>query len=86
MENPLLAGQLFQNQNFPSYVSAAGSKSKDKGEIQNVASFIGFAPVDDPKFVMLVSLQEPESSPWGAETAAPLWFNIAQRLAYYWDL
>ena len=46
-------------------------------------SFIGFAPADKPKFVMLVTLQSPQSSPWAAETAAPLWFNIARDLFPY---
>lgn len=47
---------------------------------KTIASFIGFAPADDPKFVMLVSLREPQTSPWGSETAAPLWFKIAKRI------
>ena len=49
-------------------------------EEKTIASFVGFAPVDDPKFVMLVKLREPTSSPWAAETAAPLWMNIAREL------
>lgn len=49
-------------------------------EDATIASFIGFAPVDDPQFVMLVKLIEPKSSPWAAETAAPLWYQIASRL------
>jgi len=53
---------------------------------KTIASFIGFAPAEDPKFLMLISLREPTSSPWGSETAAPLWFETAQRLAYYWNL
>ena len=44
------------------------------------ASFVGFAPADNPKFVMLVTLREPQSSPWASETAAPLWYSIAQDL------
>ena len=50
------------------------------------ASFIAFAPAKDPKFVMLVSLKEPQSSPWAAETAAPLWFTIAQDLFPYFGI
>ncbi len=49
-------------------------------ETKTVASFIGFAPIEDPKFVMLVKLREPQTSPWGSETAAPLWFSIAREL------
>jgi cell division protein FtsI/penicillin-binding protein 2 len=46
-------------------------------------SFIGFAPAVDPKFVMLVTLNSPTSSPWAAETAAPLWYTIAKELFPY---
>jgi cell division protein FtsI/penicillin-binding protein 2 len=46
-------------------------------------SFIGFAPADDPKFIMLVTLKSPQSSPWASETAAPLWFLIAKDLFPY---
>lgn len=48
-----------------------------------IASFIGFAPYDDPKFVMLVTLQEPQTSEWASETAAPLWYSIAGDLFSY---
>jgi cell division protein FtsI/penicillin-binding protein 2 len=47
---------------------------------RTIASFIGFAPFEDPKFVMLVTLHEPSSSPWASETAAPLWYSIAKDL------
>jgi cell division protein FtsI (penicillin-binding protein 3) len=46
-------------------------------------SFIGFAPADNPKFVMLVTLKSPQSSPWAAETAAPLWYGVAKDLFPY---
>ncbi|OGM28813.1 hypothetical protein A2962_05015 [Candidatus Woesebacteria bacterium RIFCSPLOWO2_01_FULL_39_61] len=50
------------------------------------ASFIGFAPYNDPKFVMLVTLQEPSTSPWASETAAPLWYSIAGDLFTYFGI
>lgn len=50
------------------------------------ASFIGFAPADNPRFVMLVTLAEPQSSPWGSETAAPLFFAIAKDLFMYYSI
>jgi cell division protein FtsI/penicillin-binding protein 2 len=49
-------------------------------EDKTIASFIGFSPVENPRFVMLVTLREPKSSPWAAETAAPLWYSIANKL------
>lgn len=50
------------------------------------ASFVGFVPAEDPKFVMLVTLHNPKTSPWAAETAAPLWFSIANQLFVYWGI
>ena len=50
------------------------------------ASFIGFAPADKPKFAMLVTLKEPSSSPWASETAAPLWFSLAQDLLNHFNV
>lgn len=47
------------------------------------ASFVGFAPYDKPKFVMLVNLREPQSSPWASETAAPLWYSVAKEIFPY---
>ncbi|OGM22521.1 hypothetical protein A2961_02785 [Candidatus Woesebacteria bacterium RIFCSPLOWO2_01_FULL_39_21] len=50
---------------------------------KTVASFVGFAPSDNPKFVMLITLKEPQSSQWASETAAPLWFDVAKDLFPY---
>ena len=51
-----------------------------------IHSFIGFAPVGKPKFVMLVTLQSPTSSLWAAETSAPLWYSIAKELFPYFGV
>ncbi|MEA3355373.1 MAG: penicillin-binding protein 2 [Patescibacteria group bacterium] len=50
------------------------------------ASFIGFAPAKNPKFVMLVTIREPSTSQWASETAAPLWFSIAQDLLNHFNI
>lgn len=63
-------------------IPVSGHYDKDK----TIASFVGFAPADNPKFVMITKLYEPTSSPWGSETAAPLWFSIANRLLLYWGI
>lgn len=47
---------------------------------KTTASYIGFAPVQNPEFVILVSLSQPETSQWASETAAPLFFSIAKSL------
>ena len=59
-----------------SQIPENGHYSPDK----TIASFIGFTPVDQPQYIMLVKLVEPQSSIWAAETAAPLWYRIANKL------
>lgn len=53
---------------------------------KTIASFVGFAPADDPKFVMLVRFDQPSSSPYGSETAAPTFFEIAKELFPYFKI
>jgi cell division protein FtsI/penicillin-binding protein 2 len=53
---------------------------------ETLASFIGFAPADDPKFSMLVILDKPTTSPYGSETAAPIFFEIARDILNYYGI
>jgi cell division protein FtsI/penicillin-binding protein 2 len=51
---------------------------------QHVASFIGFAPAEDPAFVALVMVDSPKTAPrqdYGADVSAPVFANIAQQVA-----
>lgn len=53
---------------------------------KTIASFIGFAPAEDPKFLMLVTYDKPTTSIYGAETAAPTFFDIAKKLLNYYGI
>ena len=55
-------------------------------EEKTIASFIGFSPAQNPKFIMLITLKEPSSSPWASETAAPLWYSVARDLFPYFGI
>lgn len=59
-----------------SQIATEGGYDPDK----TIASYIGFAPPHDPKFLLLVKFTEPQSSIWAAETAAPTWYSIAREL------
>lgn len=63
-------------------IPIAGSYDPSK----TIASFIGFAPTDDPLFIVLISLREPSTSPWGSETAAPIFFEVAKDLIVYYNI
>ena len=53
---------------------------------KTIASFVGFAPANDPKFVMLVVLNQPSASIYGAETAAPIFFSVAKDILLYYGI
>ena len=42
-------------------------------------SFIGWGPVDDPRFMIYVWLQEPTTSIWSSQTAAPVFSSVAEQ-------
>lgn len=44
------------------------------------ASFVGWGPVDDPRFIIYVWLEKPTESIWGSETAAPIFRDVAEQV------
>ncbi|OGH13871.1 MAG: hypothetical protein A2687_04895 [Candidatus Levybacteria bacterium RIFCSPHIGHO2_01_FULL_38_26] len=77
-----LKGYRIAGKTGTSSIPVAGHYDPD----QTIASFIGFAPADDPKFSMLVILDKPTTSPYGSETAAPLFFDIARDILNYYSI
>lgn len=64
--------------------SGTAEIATDQGYTQDetIVSFIGFAPAEDPQFVVLVKLDRPDPgiSRWAAYTATPIFSRIAHRL------
>jgi cell division protein FtsI/penicillin-binding protein 2 len=48
-------------------------------------SFVGFAPVDNPKFVMIVKFEKPQRK-YSSSTAAPVFGDIAKFLLQYYHV
>lgn len=48
-----------------------------------VASFMGFAPADNPKIVLVVVVDNPKTSPYGGVVAAPIFKAIAEKTLYH---
>jgi cell division protein FtsI (penicillin-binding protein 3) len=42
-------------------------------------SFVGWGPVDDPRFMVYVWLNSPSTSIWSSETAAPVFSEVAEQ-------
>ncbi len=44
------------------------------------ASFVGWGPLPDTRFIVYVWLEKPRTSIWGSETAAPVFRRVVERL------
>lgn len=52
-----------------------------------IASFVGFGPVEDPRFVILVTIDTPTNgSIYGGQIAAPVFRDIASQLVRYFQI
>ncbi len=49
-------------------------------------SFAGFGPVGDPKFAMIVKLENPKTVEWAESSAAPIFGQIADFLVDYYGI
>jgi cell division protein FtsI/penicillin-binding protein 2 len=53
---------------------------------KTIASFVGWGPVEDPRFVILVRLDKPGISPWGSVVAAPVFHDLVERLVVFLEI
>ncbi len=51
-----------------------------------VASFVGYGPVPDPRFVMVVTIDESKPAYFGGVVSAPVFRRVVEKLMGYWDL
>jgi cell division protein FtsI/penicillin-binding protein 2 len=43
------------------------------------ASFVGWGPVDDPRFIVYIWMEQPSTSIWASETASPVFSKVAEQ-------
>ena len=58
--------------------SKSGRAFTDTGT--TIATFAGYAPATDPKFVMVVKVDRPRTSQWGEGTAGKVFHEVAKKL------
>jgi cell division protein FtsI (penicillin-binding protein 3) len=49
-------------------------------------SYAGFAPAEDPQFVIIVKLERPRTSEWWGSTASYIFSDIAKELLGYYGI
>jgi stage V sporulation protein D (sporulation-specific penicillin-binding protein) len=64
----------------------AKSDSKGYEEGLTIGSFAGYAPVDDPQFVVLVKIDNPKGVQWAESTAAPTFGKVMKFLLEYYKI
>ncbi len=55
-------------------------------ENKNIGSFTGFAPGDNPKFAMMVRIDEPQTSGFAESTTVPVFAEIDKWLLQYYQI
>lgn len=56
-----------------------------EGKGTTIGSFVGFGPIDDPKFLVLVKLDYPRTNEFGANTSGYIFKGIASYLYDYYN-
>ncbi len=58
----------------------------DTGRYESIASFVAFAPADDPQYAVLIILDQPQVyPPYGGVLAAPVAGNLMKDILDYYD-
>lgn len=68
-----------------SQIAGPGGKY-ESGTGSTIATYAGYAPVDHPKFMILVKLDRPKKDDFGSKSAAPLFKDIASFLFDYYGI
>jgi len=97
----LMLGRVVTDGEFKWFVSHAGMQDYSVGGKTGTAqipvhgqydpnktntTFIGYASIESPKFVLLFKLSEPSASTYSADTVVPLWFEYARDLMVYFNI
>lgn len=64
----------------------ASSEKRGYEEGRTVGSFAGFAPVDNPRFAILVKIDDPRNVEWAESSAAPTFGELMKFLLEYYNV
>lgn len=74
-------GYLVGGKTGTAQVAKQGSKGYEEGT--SIGSFAGYAPLNDPKFVIVVKIDNPRTVEWAESSAAPAFGEIMKFLLEY---
>ncbi|MDD5396871.1 MAG: penicillin-binding protein 2 [Candidatus Moranbacteria bacterium] len=65
-------------------IAKAGAKGYEEGV--NIGSFAGYAPINDPQFVVIVKIVNPKGVEWAESSAAPTFGSVMKFLLEYYKV
>ncbi len=74
-------GYLVGGKTGTAQVAKTGEKGYEEGV--SIGSFVGYAPLNDPQFVVIVKLDNPKNVEWAESSAAPTFGDIMKFLLEY---
>lgn len=77
-----ISGYYIGGKTGTAQIAVNGSYVKDRYN----HTFIGIAPIDNPKFVMLTYIDSPKGIQYAESTALPLWTDIATFMLQYYQV
>jgi len=74
-------GYLVGGKTGTAQVAKRGEKGYEEGK--TIGSFVGFAPIDNPRFTVLVRIDDPKDVEWAESSAAPTFGELMKFLLEY---
>jgi cell division protein FtsI (penicillin-binding protein 3)/stage V sporulation protein D (sporulation-specific penicillin-binding protein) len=53
---------------------------------RKIISFVGFGPVEEPQFAILIKLDNPAGLSFASGTTAPMFHSLAEKLLHYYQI
>ena len=76
-------GDVYKRQGYHIGGKTATSQTLPRSANKYIASFLGFAPADDPKVLGLVIINDPQGVYYGGTIAAPVMKEIFENVLPY---
>jgi cell division protein FtsI/penicillin-binding protein 2 len=77
-------GYLVGGKTGTAQIAKADAKGYEQG--MNIGSFAGYAPTDNPQFVVLVKIDNPKGLQWAESSAAPTFGQVMRFLLEYYKV
>ncbi len=77
-------GYLIGGKTGTAQVANTGKKGYD--DSQTIGTFAGYGPIDDPRFVIVVKMDNPKTVIWAESSAAPTFGKVMQYLLDFYNI